>query len=42
MNTDRNLRHNRPKKKEKPMKVWENEFKNLQDQYGNYGKQPRD
>jgi hypothetical protein len=31
---DKNQRHNRPKKKEKPMKTWENEFKNLRDTYG--------
>ena len=29
-----NMRHNRSKKKEKPEKVWQNEFSNLRDTYG--------
>jgi hypothetical protein len=28
------MRHNRPKKKEKTEKTWENEFNNLRDTYG--------
>jgi hypothetical protein len=29
-----NMRHNRPNKKEKPEKVWQNEFDNLRNIYG--------
>lgn len=30
---DKNLRHNRPNKKEKPIKIWENELRTLKERY---------
>jgi hypothetical protein len=36
---DRTQRHNRPKKKEKPQKVWDNEFTKLRETYGGYYKE---
>lgn len=36
---DRNQRHNRPKKKEKPQKTWDKEFERIRETYGGYYKE---